>query len=68
MFLEVCRTHWGSIRGTVGPLEAVICRKCESVEGPIHAARAVDGRKFLLNRNALVPTDTSRPRSHPPVA
>ena len=27
-----------------------------------------DGRKFSLNRNALVPTDTSRPCSHPPVA
>ena len=38
------------------------------MEGPIDAARAADGRKFLLDRNALVPSDTSRPRSHPPVA
>ena len=38
------------------------------MEGPIHAARAADGRKFSLNRNALVPTDTSRPCSHPPAA
>ena len=38
------------------------------MEGPIHAARAADGLKFSLNRNALVPSDTSRPCSHPPVA
>ena len=38
------------------------------MEGPIRAARAADGRKLSLNRNALVPTDASRPRSHPPVA
>ena len=38
------------------------------MEGPIRAARAADGRKFSLNRNALVPADTSRPCSHPPVA
>ena len=38
------------------------------MEGPIHAARAADGRKFSLNRNALVPSDTSRPCSHPPAA
>ena len=68
MLLEACRAHWGSIRGTVGPLAAVICGKCESMEGPIRAARAADGRKFSLNRSALVPTDTSRPCSHPPVA
>ena len=34
----------------------------------MHAARAADGRKFSLNRTALVPTDTSRPCSHPPAA
>ena len=38
------------------------------MEGPIDAAWGPDCRKFSLNRNALVPTDTSRPRSHPPVA
>ena len=38
------------------------------MEGPIRAAWGPDGRKFSLDRNARVPSDTSRPCSHPPVA